>query len=140
MRRLILAASLVAAIAAPAEARNACKRAGLRGVQLMNCELRHYVRKIGGCLGRPVLATSYGNGDGNLHKAVAIGGVLDAKNPTVAHKTLPLGSYVELSRGARRVRARVTDRGPYTIAEYDLSPATSVALGLEDESGYVCVR
>jgi rare lipoprotein A (peptidoglycan hydrolase) len=140
MRRAVIAALAVVALAAPAEARNnVCIAAGLKGIPLLNCELRTYVHRIAGCA-RQALATSYGNGDGYLHKPVSAGGVLDAKTPTVAHKTLRLGSYVELSRGGRSVKARVTDRGPYTIAEFDLSPATGRALGIEGESGYVCVQ
>ena len=133
----LLAALAVVAFATPADARNVCKEAGLRGVPLINCELAHYVHKHGNCPGREVLVTSYGNGDGYLGKPVKCGGVLNSTSLTVAHKHLACGTKVVfLSRSGRRITATVTDSGPFTDAEFDLSPAMSAALGVD--SAYVC--
>ena len=120
--------------AGTAEARNVCRDAGLKGVTLINCELRTYVKKTAGAL-----VTTYGNNDGHLGKPVACGGVLDRQALTFAHRSLPCGAKVAFkSRRGNWVTATRTDAGPYSDAEYDLSPGLSDALGLE--TGYVEVR
>lgn len=50
---------------------------------------------------------------------------------TAAHKTLPFGTSLVVSRQGRSVRVRVNDRGPYAHgAVIDLSRAAAEALGI----------
>lgn len=50
---------------------------------------------------------------------------------TVAHKTLPLGTRVRVSRGGKSIDVTVTDRGPYKPGrELDLSYQVAKDLGL----------
>jgi rare lipoprotein A len=71
---------------------------------------------------REVLASWYGPGfDG---RPMANGEPFDRHAATIAHKELPLGTWVELTNPetGTRVRARVTDRGPFVPGrEVDLS-------------------
>ena len=56
-----------------------------------------------------------GNGDGFAGRATASGEIFDPARMTCAHRTLPLGTYVEvenLSNGRKAV-LRVNDRGPF---------------------------
>ncbi len=51
----------------------------------------------------------------------------------VAHKTLPCGTQLTLTYGARAVTVAVIDRGPYIAGRtIDLSNATKLALGCTD--------
>jgi rare lipoprotein A (peptidoglycan hydrolase) len=51
----------------------------------------------------------------------------------VAHRTLPCGTLVTLTHGARTVTVPVIDRGPYVAGRsLDLSYATKLALGCPD--------
>jgi rare lipoprotein A len=69
-------------------------------------------------------------GPGLYGNRLACGGTLSASIRGVAHKTLPCGTRVTLRRGARIVRARVVDRGPFAGGrEFDLTPAVRHALG-----------
>lgn len=73
-------------------------------------------------------ASWYGGGGG-----LACGGQLTSTTMGVANKTLPCGSLVTLRYGARAVRVRVIDRGPYVAGrEFDLTEATKRALGFGD--------
>jgi len=50
---------------------------------------------------------------------------------TVAHKTLPLGMRVCVVRGGKKVKAYVTDRGPYVKGrDIDLSYAVAKQVGI----------
>lgn len=53
---------------------------------------------------------------------------------TCAHRTLPFGSRLRVTRGTRAVTVTVTDRGPeaWTGSDLDLSEAAAVALGMRD--------
>lgn len=109
--------------------------------QQVNAKLKRYVHPTGKCAGASEqLATMYGNGDGHVGKRVACGGVLDTHRPTVAHRSLPCGTKLQLSnpRNGKSVIATVTDRGPYTIATLDLGPGAYRALGM-NTSIYLCV-
>lgn len=76
-----------------------------------------------------VHASAYGIGDGFLGRHMACGGRLDAVHLTVAHKTLPCGTLVELRYHGRQIIAKVTDRGPYWGNRvFDLGPAACRAL------------
>jgi rare lipoprotein A (peptidoglycan hydrolase) len=48
---------------------------------------------------------------------------------TAAHRTLPFGTVLSVQSGARSIQVTVTDRGPFTGAFLDLSPAAASALG-----------
>jgi rare lipoprotein A len=77
---------------------------------------------------RPALASWYG--PGLYGNSLGCGGTLTPGTVGVAHKSLPCGSTVVLRKGARVVRARVIDRGPYSGArEFDLTQATKHRLG-----------
>lgn len=57
---------------------------------------------------------------------------------TAAHRTLPFGTRVRVTRGARSVIVRITDRGPFVRGRViDLTPAGARALGF---SGLAHVR
>jgi rare lipoprotein A (peptidoglycan hydrolase) len=73
-------------------------------------------------------ASWYGPGfDG---RQTASGAIFDQEGPTVAHKTLPLGTILLISRGDRHVLALVNDRGPFVAGRIlDLSHGVASALG-----------
>ena len=49
---------------------------------------------------------------------------------TAAHKTLPMGTMVEISKGNRKVVVRINDRGPYISGRtFDVSYAAAQQLG-----------
>jgi len=56
-----------------------------------------------------------GNGDGFAGKPTASGEIFDPAAYTCAHRTLPLGTYLEVENQAngRRVVVKVNDRGPF---------------------------
>ena len=80
-------------------------------------------------IAKNVQASSYGPG---LYGGQTASG--ERFTPTtrgVAHKTLPLGTQVDIKDPStnRRVRATVNDRGPYVKGrEYDIGPGTTVDL------------
>lgn len=80
---------------------------------------------------RRVVASWYGPGfDG---RPMANGAPYDRHAATIAHRTLPLGTEVELRnpRTGTTVRARVEDRGPYVEGrDVDLSWGLARVLGL----------
>lgn len=67
-------------------------------------------------------------------RRMASGEVFDPRAMTAAHRTLPLGTWVEVTCIAtgRRVRVRITDRGPFGRADriIDLSRAAADQLGI----------
>lgn len=109
-------------------------------VGLINYKLARYVHPTHTCSNEQ-LATQYGNGDGFVGKKMANGNRLDRSTPTVAHRHLSFGTRLTLTNphNGRSVTATVTDRGPYSRATLDLSPATARALGMTSSS-YVCVN
>ena len=74
-------------------------------------------------------ATYYGGSDGLCGRRTASGGVLNCDAMTAAHRTLPFGTILLVQNGGRSVQVTVTDRGPFTGAFLDLSPAAASALG-----------
>ncbi|MGI9276609.1 MAG: septal ring lytic transglycosylase RlpA family protein [Endozoicomonas sp.] len=80
------------------------------------------------------LASWYGT---KFHgKQTAIGEIYDLYGMTAAHKTLPLPSYVKVTRkdNNRSVVVRVNDRGPFVGERViDLSYAAARKLGFADE-------
>jgi len=73
-------------------------------------------------------ASWYGPGfDG---RATASGAIFDQEAPTVAHRTLPLGTILLIHYGGRSVLALVNDRGPFVGGRVlDLSRGVAAALG-----------
>lgn len=50
---------------------------------------------------------------------------------TCAHKTLPFGTLLQVSRGTKSIVLRVTDRGPFIPGrDLDVSGAAAVWLGM----------
>lgn len=77
-------------------------------------------------------ATWYGGSLAGHH--TANGEVFDPRLMTAAHRTLPFGTWVEVSCAdtGQRVRVRITDRGPFGHQEriIDLSRAAADKLGI----------
>lgn len=74
-------------------------------------------------------ATYYGGGDRLCGRRTASGAVLNCGAMTAAHRTLPFGTVLTVQSGGRSIQVTVTDRGPFTGAFLDLSPAAASALG-----------
>jgi rare lipoprotein A (peptidoglycan hydrolase) len=73
--------------------------------------------------------TYYGGGDRLCGRRTASGAVLNCAAMTAAHRTLPFGTVLTVQSGDRSIQVTVTDRGPFTGAFLDLSPAAASALG-----------
>lgn len=85
-------------------------------------------------------ASWYGNAEQG--RATANGEIFYRQRPTAAHTTLPLPSYVEVTRldTGQRILVRVNDRGPYARDRIlDLSEEAARELGIE-RSGHALVR
>ena len=74
-------------------------------------------------------ATYYGGSDRLCGRRTASGGVLNCAAMTAAHRTLPFGTVLMVQSGGRSIQVTVNDRGPFTGAFLDLSPAAASALG-----------
>jgi rare lipoprotein A (peptidoglycan hydrolase) len=74
-------------------------------------------------------ATYYGGSDGLCGSRTASGARLNCGAMTAAHRTLPFGTVLMVQKGDRSIQVTVTDRGPFTGAFLDLSPAAASALG-----------
>jgi rare lipoprotein A len=69
----------------------------------------------------------------NGHKT-ASGEIMDRQKLTAAHRTLPLGTDVEVvnRRNGRRVVVTITDRGPLSKSRViDVSPVAAAQLGMK---------
>src|SRR6187399_3417884 len=73
--------------------------------------------------------TYYGGSDRLCGRRTASGAVLNCGAMTAAHRTLPFGTVLTVQSGGRSIQVTVTDRGPFTGAFLDLSPAAASALG-----------
>ncbi|MEQ1929440.1 MAG: septal ring lytic transglycosylase RlpA family protein [Parvularculaceae bacterium] len=83
-----------------------------------------------------VVGTASWYGDAFHGKATANGEVFDKRRLSAAHTTLPLPSLVEVEnlQNGRKAILRVNDRGPFVGDRIiDLSHASAIALGFEDE-------
>ena len=64
------------------------------------------------------------------NKIMANGKKFNPNALTVAHKTLPLGTRLKLTKGDKTIYVIVTDRGPFVKGRtLDLSKAAAAALG-----------
>jgi rare lipoprotein A len=61
------------------------------------------------------VASWYGGNDGFEGKPTASGEIFDGRKMTAAHRTLPLGTWVDVEnvRTGRTARVRINDRGPF---------------------------
>jgi hypothetical protein len=86
-----------------------------------------------------VLASWYG--PGFYGNRTACGQLMTTTLQGVAHRTLPCGTIVRLSYGARSVAVPVVDRGPFIAGrEFDLTYATKIVLGCTDLCPVVWTR
>ena len=77
-----------------------------------------------------VEASMYGEGDGLMYGTTASGDTLTPTSMSVAMKTMPLGTIIEITYNGRTVTAVVNDRGPYSgNRQIDMQPAVASALG-----------
>lgn len=85
-----------------------------------------------------------GNGDGFSGKPTASGELFNPKDLTCAHRTLPLGTYLEVENldNGKRVVVKVNDRGPFAKGRIlDLSKRAALDLGfLADGFTQVSIR
>lgn len=59
-------------------------------------------------------------------RRTASGQVFNHRKLTVAHRTLPMGTRVKITRGPYKVIVRVNDRGPYVLGRsLDVSQAVA---------------
>ena len=77
-------------------------------------------------------ASHYGIGDGLLGSSCSDGSKVTLKSMGVAHKTLSLGTKIQIMYNGKVVNATVVDRGPYVAGrDLDLQPAVATALGFD---------
>jgi rare lipoprotein A (peptidoglycan hydrolase) len=74
-------------------------------------------------------ATYYGGSDRLCGSRTASGARFNCGAMTAAHRTLPFGTVLTVQKGSRSIQVTVNDRGPFTGAFLDLSPAAARALG-----------
>jgi rare lipoprotein A len=78
-------------------------------------------------------ASWYGGGDGFAGKPTASGEIFDPSQLTAAHRTLPLGTWIEVENleNHRKVVVKVNDRGPFIRGRMlDLSKAAAERIGM----------
>ncbi len=77
-------------------------------------------------------ASTYGIGDGLMGSGCSDGSTVTETSMGVAHKTLPLGTQIQISYSGRVVNATVCDRGPFVAGrDIDLQPAPASELGFD---------
>jgi rare lipoprotein A len=82
-------------------------------------------------LAAKVHASWYGPG---FHgKQTASGEIFDQNAMTAAHKTLPFGTWVQVSHNGKSVKVKINDRGPFIKGRtIDLSKGAATVLGCID--------
>ncbi len=96
-------------------------------------QLQAPVKRAAAIFGPWTPAKSSWYGPGFHGRKTASGRIYDQHKPTVAHKTLPLGSLVQLRANGRILLAVVTDRGPFVAGrDIDVSMYIKQQLGLND--------
>ncbi len=112
--------------------------------QPQSVRARVLVSGIGRPLGRlNVYRAAYASwyGPGLYGNHLGCGGTLSPGRIGVAHKSLPCGSKLTLRHGARTVRVRVIDRGPYVGGrEFDLTEATAQRLRFSGHGSILSTR
>ena len=99
------------------------KRMVVAGIVLLSLSSVAEAHRLSGSV------TYYGGNDRLCGRRTASGGVLNCAAMTAAHRTLPFGTVLMVQSGGRSVQVTVNDRGPFTGAFLDLSPAAASALG-----------
>lgn len=110
---------------------------------------RETVREVSGVRHSAVAGAPRAAGDGGEGKMMdasyygrelegsptASGEPFDPDRYTAAHRSLPLGTKLRVSRGGESVRVTVNDRGPYVAGrDLDLSLAAAREIGLTGEA------
>lgn len=76
--------------------------------------------------------STYGIGDGLMGSGCSDGTIVIEESMGVAHKTLPLGTQIQIVYDGTVVNATVHDRGPFVAGrDLDLQPAVARALGFD---------
>ena len=79
--------------------------------------------------GQTMIASYYG--DAHAGMPTASGEIFDPAGYTAAHKTLPMGTQLQVSYGGSSVAVTVNDRGPYVAGrDLDVSQAAAETIGL----------
>ena len=99
------------------------KRIVATGIALLSLSSVAQAHRLSGTV------TYYGGSDGLCGSRTASGARLNCGAMTAAHRTLPFGTVLMVQKGDRSIQVTVTDRGPFTGAFLDLSPAAASALG-----------
>jgi rare lipoprotein A (peptidoglycan hydrolase) len=99
------------------------KRIVATGIALLSLSSAAEAHRLSGT------ATYYGGSDRLCGSRTASGARLNCGAMTAAHRTLPFGTVLTVRKGGRSIQVTVTDRGPFTGAFLDLSPAAASALG-----------
>lgn len=79
------------------------------------------------------LASWYGGKDGFEGKPTASGEIFDGRKMTAAHRTLPLGTWIDVANleNGKTARVRINDRGPFVKGRIvDLSRVAAEELGV----------
>lgn len=77
-------------------------------------------------------ASTYGIGDGLMGSGCSDGSIVTETSMGVAHKTLPLGTRIQIVYNGNVINATVVDRGPFIAGrDIDLQPAPAAALGFD---------
>ena len=77
-------------------------------------------------------ASTYGIGDGLMDSGCSDGSIVTETSMGVAHKTLPLGTEIQIVYNGNVVNATVCDRGPFIAGrDIDLQPAPAAELGFD---------
>ena len=129
MKRAFVVALLVAALAAPAEAKRSI-------VASINAKLARWVHPTGKCgSASEQLATFYWQG-----RRTASGQPFRPDGHSAASRHLPFGTRLTITNphNGRSVVVVINDRGPFTRAKLDLSRGAARAIGMTS-SIYVCV-
>jgi rare lipoprotein A len=99
------------------------KRIVATGIVLLSLSTAAEAHRLSGT------ATYYGGSDRLCGSRTASGARFNCGAMTAAHRTLPFGTVLTVQSGGRSILVTVTDRGPFTGAFLDLSPAAASALG-----------
>ncbi len=81
--------------------------------------------------GQTMVASYYGAAHAGM--PTASGEIFDPAGYTAAHKTMPMGTQLQVNHGGSSVTVTVNDRGPFVAGrDIDLSQAAADTIGLTD--------
>lgn len=88
------------------------------------------INTLVGCV--MMMASYYGGSDGLCGGKTASGQRFDCSQHTAAHRSLPFGTRLSVSRNGQTVDIRINDRGPFVRGrDIDLSLGAAKAIGLD---------